>query len=274
MPAISQRVPGGVSPEVIESVQQLAETWKRIVLDRGTGDVADASGMVIRWADSHFPFWNCITFTDQGCDSRVLEERFAQAVAYMRRKSRPGLIWLFEDLLDLDARAGLPAAADRAGLSLSLSGFGMAGDILPVPEPHHPKLEFVRVTTERQLMDYADINSRAYGMPLDAGRDGLAGSVLWKSGMYAYLGLENGVPVSAAATVGTGNCLFLALVATVPEAQRKGYGEATVRKALFEGARATGLRRAVLHATLAGAPVYERIGYRKVASIGAYGLKE
>ncbi|MFL5289230.1 MAG: hypothetical protein ACJ8AW_51825 [Rhodopila sp.] len=52
--------------------------------------------------------------------------------------------------------------------------------------------------------------------------------------MYTYLGLENGVPVSAAATVATGNCLFLALVTTVPEAQRKGYGEATVRKALFE----------------------------------------
>jgi GNAT superfamily N-acetyltransferase len=160
-----------------------------------------------------------------------------------------------------------------SGLGLSLSGFGMAGDILPISEPHHPKLDFVRVTAEDQLMAYADLNARAYGMLLEAGRDGLAGSALWKSGMYTYLGLENGVPVSAAATVATGNCLFLALVATAPEAQRKGDGEATVRKALFEGARATGLTRTVLRATLAGVPVYERIGYRKVASIGFYGLQ-
>jgi predicted N-acetyltransferase YhbS len=90
--------------------------------------------------------------------------------------------------------------------------------------------------------------------------------------MYAYIGLENGVPVSTAATVETNGCLFLALVATAPEAQRKGYGEATVRKALFEGAKATGLTRTVLHATMAGAPVYERIGYRKVATIRLYGL--
>ncbi|GAA3310662.1 hypothetical protein GCM10020295_78340 [Streptomyces cinereospinus] len=33
------------------------------------------------------------------------------------------------------------------------------------------------------------------------------------------------------------------------------------RKALYEGARATGLTRATLHATAAGAPVYPRIGF-------------
>jgi hypothetical protein len=33
------------------------------------------------------------------------------------------------------------------------------------------------------------------------------------------------------------------------------------RKALHEGALATGLTRATLHATAAGAPVYPRIGF-------------
>jgi predicted GNAT family acetyltransferase len=63
------------------------------------------------------------------------------------------------------------------------------------------------------------------------------------------------------------------LVATAPEAQLKGYGEATTRKALFEGAKATGLTRTALHATMAGAPVYQRIGYRKVATMRFYGLR-
>lgn len=260
-----------ISPDALESVRQLADTWRAIVIDRGPGDVRDLPGMAIRWADSKFPFWNCITFTDQGADGRLLDERLAQAATYMRQRSQPGLVWLFEDLLDPSCRAGLPAAADRAGLSLWLSGFGMSGDFLPIPEPNHPSLRFVRVTTEDELLAYADLNSRAYGMPFEAGRDGLCGSALWKSGMYTYLGLEDGIPVSAAATVETNGCLLLALVATAPEAQRKGYGEATVRKALFEGAKATGLTRTVLHATMAGAPVYERVGYRKVATIRFYG---
>jgi GNAT superfamily N-acetyltransferase len=263
----------GISPAARESVQQLADAWKAIVIDRGTGDVRDLSGMAIRWADSKFPFWNCITFTDQIADEKMLDERLAQAAAYMRQRSQPGFIWLFEELLDPSCRAGLPVAAERAGLSYSLPLFGMAGDLLPIPEPSHPNLQFVRVTTEDELMAYADLNSRAYDMPIEAGRDGLRGSALWKSGMYTYLALEDGIPISAAATVQTNGCLFLALVATAPEAQRKGYGEATVRKALFEGVKVTGLKRTVLHATMAGAPVYERIGYRKVATIGCYGLR-
>ena len=48
---------------------------------------------------------------------------------------QPGLIWLFEELLDPSCRAGLPEAADDAGLSLSLSGFAMSGDFLPIAEP-------------------------------------------------------------------------------------------------------------------------------------------
>src|SRR6202012_2430669 len=139
-------------------------------------------------------------------------------------------------------------AAAQAGLEFSFTGFGMVSDISSIAEPVHPGLSFVRVTSDEELTAYADLNSRAYGMPLEAGRDGLRGSTLWKTGMYTFLGLEDGVPVSAAATVATNGCLFLALVATAPEAQRKGYGEATVRKALSDGAKATGLTRTVLHA--------------------------
>jgi GNAT superfamily N-acetyltransferase len=262
-----------ISAEAIESVNQLADTWRSFVTDHGSGDVRDLPGMAIRWADSRFSFWNCITLTDHGAGRTLLDERLAQAAAYMRQKSQPGFIWLFEDLLEPSCRADVPAAAAQAGLEFSFTGFGMASDISSIAEPVHPGLSFVRVTSDAELTSYADLNSRAYGMPLEAGRDGLSGSKLWKSGMYTYLGLEDGIPVSAAATVQTKDCLFLALVATAPEAQRKGFGEATVRKALFEGAKTTGLTRSVLHATPAGAPVYERIGFHKVAAIHFYGLR-
>lgn len=262
-----------ISAEAIESVNQLADTWRAFVIDHGPGDVRDLPGMAIRWADSKFPFWNCITLTEPGADRRLLDERLAQAAAYMRQKSQPGLIWLFEDLLEPSCRADVPAAAAQAGLEFSFTGFGMASDISSITEPVHPGLSFVRVKSDEELTAYADLNSRAYGMPLEAGRDGLVGSALWKSGMHTYLGLEDGIPVSAAATVQTKDCLFLALVATAPEAQRKGFGEATTRKALFEGAKATGLTRSVLHATPAGAPVYERLGFHKIAAIHFYGLR-
>jgi hypothetical protein len=46
-----------------------------------------------------------------------------------------------------------------------------------------------------------------------------------------------------------------------------------VQFALFEGVKATGATRSILHATLAGMPVYERVGYHKTASISFYGLR-
>ncbi|MFJ9602532.1 GNAT family N-acetyltransferase [Streptomyces althioticus] len=257
----------------VESMEQLATAWRTVALDRDPdADVRDLPGIAVRWADSRFAFWNCVTLTDVGAGPGLLERRLKETAEIMRSKSRPGFLWLFEDLLDDDARAALDTVAEQAGLAYAFPGTGMAGDLLPVPEPHHPDLTFERVTTEEHLRAYADLNSRAYGFPLDDGRDGLAGSALWKGGIHAYLGLHDGTPVACAATLEARGRLFVLLVATDPEYQRRGYGEAVTRKALHEGARATGATRATLHATVAGAPVYPRIAFRPNSPIRFYGL--
>ncbi|MFG3016283.1 GNAT family N-acetyltransferase [Streptomyces cinerochromogenes] len=261
--------------ESIESMEQLAVAWRAMVLDRDRGaDVRDLPGIAVRWADCRFAFWNCVTLTDVDADAALVEQRLGQAAEIMRSKRHPGFLWLFEDLLGDEARAGVRSAAGKAGLEYAFPGTGMAGDLLPLPEPSHPELTFVRVTTDEQLRAYADLNSRAYGFPLEDGRDGLLGSALWKSEVHAYLGLRDGDPVTCAATVEADGRLFVVLVATAPEWQRRGYGEAVTRKALHEGARATGLTRATLHATEAGAPVYPRIGFEPNSPVHFYSLKE
>ncbi|MFF7373168.1 GNAT family N-acetyltransferase [Streptomyces tricolor] len=261
--------------ESIESMEQLAVVWRAMVLDRDAeADVRDLPGIAVRWADCRFAFWNCVTLTEVDADAALVARRLGQAAEIMRAKKHPGFLWLFEDLLGDEARGAVRTAAERAGLAYALPGTGMAGDLLPLPEPAHPELTFVRVTTDEQLEAYADLNSRAYGFPLEDGRDGLLGSALWKNQVYAYLGLRDGVPVTCAATVEADGRLFVVLVATDPAWQRRGYGEAVTRKALYEGARATGLTRATLHATAAGAPVYPRIGFKPNSPVRFYSLKE
>ncbi|MER5303009.1 GNAT family N-acetyltransferase [Streptomyces lasiicapitis] len=261
--------------ESIESAEQLTVAWRAMVLDReADADVRDLPGIAVRWADSPFSFWNCITLTDQGAGADLLAQRLRQAVDIMRAKKHPGLLWLFEGLLDDEGRTALASAAEQAGLHHAFPGTGMAGDLLPVPDPVHPDLTFVRVRTDEHLLAYADLQSRAYGFPLEAGRVGLDGSTYWKSEMYAYLAMRGDVPVACAATVEAEGRLFVAFVATDPDWQRRGYGEAVTRKALHEGARATGLTRATLHATEAGAPVYPRIGFTPNTPIHFYTLKE
>jgi GNAT superfamily N-acetyltransferase len=263
-----------VHAQAKESVKQLAAVWREIVQDRGSGEVRDLPGVAIRWSDTRFTFFNAITFTDFGADSKLLGSRMQVAAGYLRQKRQPGLIWLFEDLLNPDARSELSRLARREGLSLALTGYGMAGKVLPMLQPTHPDLSFIRVSTDEHVQSYADINAVAYGMPPEAVRDGLRNSSIWKTRAFAYLGIAAGRAVSAASAIENEGSLFLALVATMPEAQRKGYGEATCRKALYEAWKSTGLTHSVLHATLAGAPVYARIGYEKVATMSFYGLGE
>lgn len=261
--------------ESVESARQLTVVWRSMVLDRDAdADVRDLPGIAVRWADCRFAFWNCVTLTDVGVDAETLGHRLGQAADIMRAKKHPGFLWLFEDLLDGEARSAVETAAEQAGLQYAFPGTGMAGDLLPIPAPAHPELTFTRVSTEEQVRAYADLNSRAYGFPVEEGRDGLAGSALWKNDVYAYLGMRGDVPVACAATVEAEGRLFVVLVATDPQWQRRGYGEAVTRKALYEGARATGLTRAVLHATAAGAPVYPRIGFQPNSPIRFYSLKD
>ncbi|MFI6876307.1 GNAT family N-acetyltransferase [Streptomyces sp. NPDC050400] len=259
----------------IESMEQLSVAWRAMVLDRDPdADVRDLPGIAVRWADCRFAFWNCLTLTEVGVGPDLLRQRLDEAAGIMRSKEHPGFLWVFDDLVRDDARAGLDAAAGQAGLEHAFPGTGMAGDFLPVPEPVHPELDFVRVTTDAHLLAFADINARAYGFPVEDGRDGLAGSALWRDRVHAYLGLRDGVPVTCAGAVEAEGRLFVALVATDPAWERRGYGEAVTRKALHEGARATGLTRATLHATAAGAPVYPRIGFEPNSPMRFYALKD
>ncbi|MEV5432790.1 GNAT family N-acetyltransferase [Streptomyces sp. NPDC052701] len=254
-------------------MKQLATVWRAMVLDRDpSADVRNLPGIAVRWADCRFAFWNCVTLTGVGVDASLMADLLGQAADIMRSKEHAGFLWVFEDLLDAKARGSLMDVAGRAGLMHAFSGIGMAGDLLPIPEPMHPDLTFVRVETDEHLRVYADLNSCAYGMPLEAGRDGLVGSTLWKEKVYAYLGMRGDVPVTCAGTVEADGRLFVVLVATDPRWERRGYGEAVTRKALYEGARATGLIRATLHATAAGASVYPRIGFEPNSSLHFFAL--
>jgi ribosomal protein S18 acetylase RimI-like enzyme len=64
----------------------------------------------------------------------------------------------------------------------------------------------------------------------------------------------------------------VAMVATLPEYRNRGCAEAVMRYSLAQAREATGLERTVLHASAAGLPLYEEMGYRSVASFLGFAL--
>jgi len=79
-----------------------------------------------------------------------------------------------------------------------------------------------------------------------------------------------GKPASCAAVFSVGGLRYVALVATHPDEQRKGYAEAAMRNVL-ERSLAAGLKnRTYLHASPEGKPLYERMGYTVTANYTLY----
>ena len=256
--------------EAVESTDHLITIWSAMALDRG-GEVSTDDGVVRMWADSPFGFWNTVALDGQDIPAKALGDQLARAAQFMRKSQQSGYVWVFEDLLSPEARQELTSQVTAAGLELAFTGYGMAGD-LAVPDPVHPDLEFRRVQTEAELVTFGQINAWAYGMSEEAGLQALSGSQYWLRETCAYIAYRDGRPVACAATVKGPDSIFLALVATAPEAMRHGYGEAVTRKAIHEGIKGTGHQHLVLHATQAGQPVYERIGYKANSLIYFYQL--
>lgn len=176
---------GALAPAVIRSFDQLVSMWQVIVADRGGGDLRELPGLTIRWADSQFPFWNTPVFSERNASRGRAAEILTEASAYMRNKRQPGLIWVCEEYLASSARSELAGIAAEAGLAYSLTCHGMEGEVLPIPEPSHPALRFVRATTEELMLYYGAINASAYGWDAEIGHAGLTQSPLWKERMQA-----------------------------------------------------------------------------------------
>jgi GNAT superfamily N-acetyltransferase len=257
--------------EFVESMEQFASSWNAIIGTMPGADIADKAGLKIRWANHPFTFWNAIFLSEQIAKADVLQTRLNEAAAYMRKKDHSGFLFLSEDYLNGSAKENLPATLKKANFEEALPIIGMAGDILALQAPSHPALHLERITNEPMLQQFADINCEAYGLPLEQGKSALH-PALWIDGAYSYLGYENEKAVCSASAFVNDGCLFLALVATRPEARNKGYAETVVRHALQTAHEATGLRRTILHATIAGHPIYKRIGYHDTTRITAYKL--
>jgi GNAT superfamily N-acetyltransferase len=247
--------------ELVESLHEFVAIWKLIGKPFPRVDGTDRPGLAISWPNTHFPFYNSLFLTEQLTDAHVLQDRVQAAAAYMRARPHGGLFVVCLDNLSGSAKENLAAILARGKFVQSMPMTGMAGDILPMEAPGHSALRFVRISDNSTIQAFAELNCVSYSVPIETSLSLVEEHTLWHERAYGFVAYEADKPVSTATAIINRGCLFLFLVATTPEARRKGYGEAVVRHALQTAYEATGIRRTVLHATEAGYPLYLRLGY-------------
>jgi len=234
------------------------------------GEVATAPGVDFTFSATPFPLFNTglVTASVPGAAGRF-EDILDSAGAFFDRRSAPWSLWFCEDLLTREEsrRAKLLMATRSMRRMMEAPGM-IAGELTPFDRPASLGIE--RVAEQRTRSDFSAIMSQAFLVPLDVSRQVYGGERLWTSRIRGWVGYVDGVAISTAACVAGGEAIGVYAVATAPKYQRKGYGESTMRHAIEQTQRETGLRRSVLQSSAAGHSLYLRMGYRAITRYLAY----
>jgi GNAT superfamily N-acetyltransferase len=245
-----------------ETVAVLIEAWKLMVGRLPGAAIQHAKGVATMFAHAPLPFLN-LSMPD--CPLADAEElRGALAVVKARAKTceHGSLLALCEAW----APAEWEQVAFAEGFAMALNMTGMAADQLLPPRRTSPELAFRRVSDETTARDLAMINAQAYGIPADL-FECLCNLHLWHRDSFGYVGYAGGQPVTSAAAFPVCGTMYIALVATVPEANGKGCAEAVMRHAIEQAGRAMGPARMTLHASDMGRPVYRAMGFEPGARV-------
>jgi GNAT superfamily N-acetyltransferase len=161
------------------------------------------------------------------------------------------------------------AILDECGLAPIMNFTGMRAEHVSRLETIPPGLDLAEAADDAACASILDVNGVAYAVDLSPSNAALGRRSFWKS-HCAILGRTDGKPSCSTVVFLIDGIRYVAFVATDPAHQRKGYAAAAMRYALDLAAARHGESPSVLHATDAGRPIYERMGYRVISTHTAF----
>jgi GNAT superfamily N-acetyltransferase len=256
-----------MTDDVEFSISQFRQAW-RLFCGACPGHLADGNGAVeYIFSGLPIPFFNVALITACNVSAQALSAQARLACGWAADKDVP---WMFvvthEALLPgVDATVEL----DACGLTPAIPLTGMRTPRVAAATHTAPELQVGVVSDDESCEAVFDVNSAAYGADLDACKPTFGKRSFWDAHVAA-LGRVDGTPVASAAVLMIDGCRYVALVATLPDRQRRGYAEAVMRHALDVAETTHGRTPTVLHATDVGRPIYARMGYGTIATHTAF----
>ncbi len=252
-----------MTPDVALSVKQFIGAWKLMCCNEPHYANHAMPGLEMVFGGLASPFFNVGFTTGEIPSAEALGDWAQAAKTWADLRQVPWFFAITQDLLaeGIDAHAVL----GECGLTLAMQLTGMhAQDVTPLPASPDG-LELKVPQDDPSCREIMEINGAAYEMDLASLGSQLACSASWLQ-HFPVVGVAAGEPASSAAVLMVDGLRYVALVATAPRHQRKGYASAAMRYALTLSAAQHGAVPTILHATEAGKPVYQRMGYRSIAT--------
>jgi GNAT superfamily N-acetyltransferase len=241
---------------MIDGVSLFVDAWKLMVGRMPQPTIREEHGIVSCFANVSLTLLNVSIVTRPAETSRELRALLDTAADHAEACTHPTSVLLREDWLP----TGWVYLVAEAGLSPMIPLTTMETEAVAPPVRALPKLDARRIADDAMARDLARLNALAYHMPPGA-FDCIGNVHLWRADSLAYVGYVGSKPVSCAAAFPVGGTVYIALVATLPEEQGKGYAEIVMRKALTEGQQTMRTTHTTLHASDRGRSLYRQMGY-------------
>lgn len=249
------------------SIQQFVGAWHLMCTSAPGHSRVSAPGVEYIFGGVPIPFFNVAILTGRGVSGPSLRQLGQEVCGWAAPKGLPYLLILTHEALESGVDAGAELAA--SGLVPLMPLTGMVAGRVDSSTMTPAGLQLTTPADDAGCATLLDVNSAAYGIPLDSAKPLIGTSAFWNDKVL-ILGIAGGRPVASTTVFAVDGYRYVALVATQPGEQRKGYADAVMRCALAESVKRYGDSPTVLHASDAGRPVYERMGYARLASHTAY----
>jgi ribosomal protein S18 acetylase RimI-like enzyme len=245
------------------SLSQFVNAWKVMCEPSAAYRGQSRDGLEFVFSGLPIAFFNAAFATGRDLTAEALAASGREACAWAAESHLP---WLYVATREtLQPGVDPVQVLDDCGLVQIMTLTGMkTARLTPEAEGRAADLTKMVAADEAACASMLDINGVAYGMDLEAGK-ALLGAEFWRSHV-PVVGYAGGAPVSCAAVLMVDGLRYVAMVATDPAHQRRGFAESVMRRALDIAADRFGDSPTVLHATDAGKPVYARMGYTEVST--------
>jgi ribosomal protein S18 acetylase RimI-like enzyme len=247
----------------------LRESFRAIAASRAHGEVRELRGVSIASAGVTFQMFNAAFLSAPVAHEADLARRIVLPSVHFDARGLEWAYWVCEGWLDAPARRRSRQIFERHGLRHSVDLPGMVAERILPPVKPLPKLEIRRVGDAATRDAFCAIGSVCFHVPVPWFREVFDNDSVFER-FIGWVGYVDGEPVSTAATVMGGGAVGVYNVATMPEHQRRGYGETVMRHAVAEAERRHGIGQTILQSTPAGHRLYERMGFRTVSSVAVY----
>jgi ribosomal protein S18 acetylase RimI-like enzyme len=242
---------------------------------RTGGRHALIGSLEVSWSGVATSVFNACVLRDAPLNYEELKEQLTRAQIFYLMQSGltqkpPWSFWCSEGLLPLEIRRRLPQLAAELKLRQSSRSPVMGALELLPPKRKLPELEFRVAGSFASRRDFCHVMAVAFHSPAPRFHEIYDNETYWAHEMKAWIGYANGRAVCAAGAIAAAGSVGLYSVATLPELQRRGYGEAVLREAYRRVSEESGLRPSVLQASTAGASLYRRLGYRELDSLSIW----